>query len=81
MGLLNRLSEWIEKKREEILEARIEYEKRKAERYQRKIERINQMKPGAIKAIREGLLYNKTPLQVMREEWERRKREREKKFR
>ena len=81
MGLLDRLNEWIEKKREELLEAKIEYEKRKAEKYREKVEKINKMKPGAIKAIKEGLLYNKTPLQVMKEEWERRKREREKKYR
>ncbi|HDO19754.1 MAG TPA: hypothetical protein ENG74_03410, partial [Thermoplasmatales archaeon] len=61
MGLLDRLNEWIEKKREELLEAKIEYEKRKAEKYREKVEKINKMKPGAIKAIKEGLLYNKTP--------------------
>jgi hypothetical protein len=37
-------------------------------------------KPSIRQVLSEGLCLNKSPMQVMREEWERRKMEREKKY-
>jgi DNA-binding transcriptional regulator YiaG len=55
------------------------YEQKHAEKLRHKHQRIVDMKPGAVKAIREGLAMHKKPLQVMKDEYERRKTEREQK--
>lgn len=54
-------------------------EQKRAERLRNRHQRIVDMKPGSIKTIREGLAMHKKPLQVMKDEYQRRKDEREKK--
>jgi len=49
------------------------------EKRRKKVNKLANMKPGARKAITEGLIAKKSVTQVMKEEYERRKYEREKK--
>lgn len=79
MSWLDRLRRWVERKQMEIQEARVEYEQLRAERLREKQKRVSELPPGVKRTILEGLMYRKSPLEVMREEWDRRKYEREKK--
>lgn len=55
-------------------------EQMKAERLRKKANRLSSMKPGARKAMVEGLATRSKPMDVMRREYERRKYEREQKY-
>jgi hypothetical protein len=82
--MFKKLKTKMGKKRKEItkkvLRAQQESEQHRIARSRRKINKVANMKPGARKTIHEGLISNKTPLEVMREEYSRRKYEREKRF-
>jgi hypothetical protein len=76
---------WLEKLRlkkqlmlEQMDRGRVVTEQMKAERLRRRSDKLFNMKPGARKAIVEGLKLHKSPLQVMKDEYDRRKFEREK---
>jgi len=66
------IQEQIERGRQRTLDIQV----KKEERRQKK---LMQMKPGARRAITEGILAKKSPLDVMKEEYWRRKYEREQK--
>jgi len=51
----------------------------KAEKLRKKTNKLQHMKPGAHKAIVEGMALKKSPMDVMREEYSRRKYERQQK--
>lgn len=74
---MNRYLEKLEKRKRELQErlqkARMDSEQDRARKLREKKHRVKGMKPGAKRAILEGLMYRKSPLEVMREEWERRK--------
>lgn len=53
---------------------------KEAEKLRKKSKRMKNMKPGAKKAIVEGLAMKKKPWEVAKDEYERRKFEREKKY-
>ncbi len=80
MGLKERLF----RKKKELLEqferGKQVTEQMRAEKLRKHHQRIVDMKPGAGRAIVEGLSMRKKPLDVMREEYERRKRFREEKY-
>ena len=51
----------------------------KAERIRKRSDNLQHMKPGARKAIIEGMAMKKNPMDVMKEEYSRRRYERENK--
>lgn len=67
-----KMQEMIQKGKERTMQ-------QKAERARKKINKYQNMKPGARRAIVEGRMMKKGPLAVMKEEYYRRKYEREKK--
>lgn len=79
MTLTEKLQKFIDKRKVEIEKGRSKLEEDKARRQKAKAKKLANMKPGAHKAISEGLALRKGPIQVMKEEAARRKYEREKK--
>lgn len=55
-------------------------EQMRAEKLRKRGERLANMKPGARRAITEGIIARKNPMDVMKEEYERRKYERQQKY-
>jgi len=80
LGLKDKLLKKKQKMREQIRKGREISEQQKAERIRKKIKRFEELKPGTRKTMTEGLIMRKKPWQVMREEYRRRKFEREKKY-
>lgn len=80
MKLLERLNNLKLKMGKKVQEAKAESEQQKAERIRKKRKKLSSMKPGARKAITEGLLLNKGVSDVMKEEYNRRKYERRIKY-
>lgn len=78
------IKEKLEKKKQELLEqmqrGRERTEQAKAEKLRRKQKRFKEMKPGARQAMVEGLIMHKKPWDVAKDEYNRRKYEREKKY-
>lgn len=64
---------------EQMQRGRIVTEQMRAEKLRRKQNKYANMKPGARKAIHDGLVMRKSPLDVMKDEYSRRKFEREQK--
>ncbi len=79
MGLRERLLKKKQKLLAQMEKGRKVSEQMKAERIRKKVKRVSDMKPGAKRAIVEGLMMHKSPVEVMREEYERRKYKRMKK--
>ena len=77
MSLREKIIEKKKQMQEQIIKGQIVSEQKKAERLRQKANKLVSMKPGARKAIVEGLAMKKTTMQVMREEYERRKQLRE----
>jgi hypothetical protein len=63
-----------------IAKGKIITEQQRAEKLRKKKQQIKHMKPGSARAIKEGLLMHKSPMEVMKEEYDRRKYNREKKY-
>jgi hypothetical protein len=80
MGLMDRLLVKKQKLLEQLDRGKVVTEQMKAERLRKRHNNISNMKPGAKKAILEGLVMKKSPLDVMKEEYSRRKYERNKKY-
>jgi len=78
---MGKINTWLEKKKKQLQDTKSQLEIDKARRQKKKINKVANMKPGARKAISEGLIGNKKPLQVMKEEYQRRKDERERRYR
>jgi len=82
MGLKS-LREKLEKKKQsmqdQIDRGRERSRQMEDERRRNKANKVSSMKPGARRAIHEGLLARKGPVDVMKEEYARRKYEREQK--
>lgn len=77
MGLLDKLKNKKQKVLDQMQRGREVTEQMKAARLRCKSDKLFNMKPGAHKAIVEGLKLRKTPMQVMKDEYDRRKLERE----
>ena len=75
MSWKDKIFEKKEKMQKKLDRAREESEQAKAEKRRSKIKKVQNMKPGARKAISEGVMLRKSPMDVMREEYERRKQE------
>lgn len=52
-------------------------EQQRAEKLRQKRKKLTNMKPGASKAIKEGLMLRSGPMEVMKKEYDRRKYERQ----
>lgn len=79
MTIKDKLNNFILKKQMQVQRGREITEQMKAERIRKKQNRLINAKPGAITAIRSGLVTHANPLDVMREEYDRRKYERKNK--
>jgi epoxyqueuosine reductase QueG len=80
MSIKERLLEKKRKMQEQYQRGKQITEQMKAERLRKKANKLSSMKPGARKAISEGLATRSKPLDVMKREYERRKYEREQKY-
>lgn len=80
MKLLEKLKEKKKKMQDTIQKVKEESEQQRAERIRKKRKKLSSMKPGARKAITEGLLMNKKVTDVMKDEYSRRKYERQIKY-
>ena len=80
MSWKNNVKDWVKARQREIDRGRTVTEQMRAERKRKRMNKIFDSKPGAVRAIREGLMYKKNPLDVMSDEYSRRKYEREKKY-
>jgi len=77
MKLKERLDNIIQKKKEQYERGKKITEQMKAEKLRKKMNRLQDAKPGAVTAIRQGLVTKASPWDVMKEEYNRRKYERE----
>jgi hypothetical protein len=80
MGLKEKLKELKAKAEEMKQRGRIITEQQRAEKLRRKSNKISSMKPGAHRAIVEGIAMKQKPWEVAGYEYSRRKYEREKKY-
>ena len=80
MGLKEKLNELKAKAEEMKQRGRIITEQQRAEKLRRKSNKISSMKPGAHRAIVEGIAMKQKPWEVAGYEYSRRKYEREKKY-
>lgn len=80
MSLRDRLEKKKQQMLEQIQRGKERTEQQRAEKLRKKHERITTMKPGARKAITEGLAMKKKPWEVARDEYERRKQARKEKY-
>ena len=79
MKLLDRLKEKKQKMQSQMQRGRVVTEQMRAEKLRRKINKRIDMKPGAGQAIVHGMAMKKSPMDVMKEEYSRRRYEREQK--
>lgn len=80
MKLLEKLNNLKLKMGKKVQEAKAESEQQRAEKIRQKRKKLSSMKPGARKAITEGMLLNKSVTDVMKDEYNRRKYERQIKY-
>jgi len=81
MGIKEKLLKKKQKMLEQIERGRKRSIQKEDERKRKRINKIANLKPGAKRAILEGLAMKKNPLQVGKEEYNRRRYERNKRFR
>lgn len=80
MSLKDRMDEIKKKMQEQIQRGRVKSEQQRAKKLRRKDNKLANMKPGAKRAMVEGLAMKSSPLDVARNEYIRRKYERKKKY-
>jgi len=81
MSIKKKLRRYGQKKREQVQRGREVTEQKRAERLRKRQERQLNRKEGAVKVISDGVITRANPLDVMKQEYHRRKYEREKKYR
>lgn len=74
--LKQRLKQKKQEMQEQMERGRTRTVELQIERRQRRQKKLLERKPGAVKAITEGLVLKKNPLEVMRDEYHRRRYER-----
>lgn len=79
MKLLDKMKAKKKSMQDQMQRGREVTEQMKAEKLRKKINKQLDMKPGARQAIVHGMALKKSPMDVMREEYERRRYEREQK--
>ena len=80
MKLLTKLKEKKDKLKEQYHRGIEVTQQMKADKLCKRMKKAKDHTPGAVKAISEGIAFKKSPLDVMKEEYERRKYEREQKY-
>jgi len=80
MSFKKKLRKYVQKKQDQIQRGREISMQMKDEQLRKKEKQYQHMKPGAKKAILDGLKTKSSPLDVMKQEYERRKYERHKKY-
>ena len=80
MGLKDRLLKKKQDMQDQMQRGREVTEQMRAEKLRRKMDKYKGMKPGARKAIHDGMVMRKSPLDVMRDEYGRRKYERKQRY-
>ena len=80
MSIRERMIKKKDKMLEQVRRGREVTEQQRAERLRKKMKRVTDMKPGAMKAIRMGLINRSSVRSVMHDELERRRLLREKKY-
>ena len=81
MKLLTKLKEKKDKLKKDYDRGKEVTQQMKAEKIRKRINKAQNRKPGPVKAISDGITLKKWPTAVMKEEYERRKYEREQKYR
>jgi len=76
-NIKTKLNNFIDKKKKQIQKGKEISAQKQAERQRKKIRRIQDAKPSALTTVRRGLITNAKPWEVMKEEYYRRKHERE----
>jgi len=79
MSLKDKLNNYILKKQMQIQRGKEITEQMKADKLRKRQNSLKDAKPGAVTAIRSGLVTRASPLDVMKEEYNRRKYERKNK--
>ena len=77
MGWKDKLNGYIRSKREQMQRGVKVTQQMKAERQRKRTNKLIDAKPGAVTAIRKGLSTRSRPMDVMKDEYSRRKYERE----
>jgi len=80
MSFKSKINRWIKRKQADIQRGREITEQMKAERARKRNKKISEMDDGALKAIMDGYRSKSNPMDVMKQEYYRRKYEREKKY-
>jgi len=80
MGIKGWLLDKQKELSDKIMDAKVESEIIRAKKLRKKMKRINEMEPGARRTILEGLNTHKNVLDVMKDEYKRRKEVRDEKY-
>ena len=73
MTIRQQIQLWIERRKAEVEKGREITLQQQAERKRKKLRKAMERKPGAVKALQDGMIYHRHPLDVMKDEWDRRK--------
>jgi len=77
---MSKLKDFIARKQAQIQKGKEVTQQMKAEKLRKKMNKLADAKPGAVTTMRKGMMTKQSPIDVMKEEYSRRKYEREKKF-
>jgi len=77
---MSKLKDFIAKKQAQIEKGREVTQQMRAEKLRKKMNKLKDAKPGAVTTMRKGMIAKQSPIDVMKEEYSRRKYEREKKY-
>ena len=80
MNLKEKLEEKKRKMQEQMQRGRERTQQERAEKLRKKVNKIQNAKPGAVTTMRKGMISKSSPLSIMKEEYSRRKYEREQKY-
>jgi len=80
MTFKDKIKGYLKSKREQIQRGRIVTEQMRADRLRKRTNKLADMKPGALKTIVVGLKTKANPMDLMKEEYARRKYERGEKY-
>ena len=77
---MSKLKDFIAKQRATIQKGKEVTLQMKAEKLRKKMNKLQDAKPGTVTTMRKGIMTKQSPIDVMKEEYGRRKYEREQKY-
>jgi len=77
---MSKLKDFIAKKQAQIQKGKEVTQQMKAEKLRKKMNKLADAKPGAVTTMRKGIMAKQSPMDVMKEEYGRRKYERNQKY-